>query len=68
MNEEKMINEQELEKATGGIFGGPGGPDLASMNGLAHYRCPDCGRELVRSKILTETPVCPECGKEMLRV
>ena len=68
MNEEKTIDEQELEKATGGIFGGPGGPEMSSVYVLAHYRCPDCGRELTRSQILTDTPVCPKCGKEMRRI
>lgn len=59
MNEEKMINEQELEKATGGTQG----PDVVSVM----FKCPICGRRLSLAMGVgtapPERPIC--CGREM---
>ncbi len=60
MNEEKTINDQELEKVAGGI-GAPNGPQVSYS--LMWYRCPNCGMELTLSAAL----MCPECGTQMIK-
>lgn len=59
MNEEKTINEQELEKATGGFQG----PDVVSVM----FECPICGRQFsLAMGVGTAAPTPPICcGQEV---
>ncbi len=55
MKEEKKINEQELEKVSGG-------GDMGSVEVL--FRCPQCGEEL-QGKLIGPFPKCPACWTAM---